>query len=455
MRERSVWILMGLFALGVSGLLGLGMGGIVVLVITPLLVLAMAGLGRMMSRPTDQQWLTMLVVLGFVAKLAGSGARYYVIRHVYGGGDAFGYYRVGMEFANQWRAGNPPPLSGGRGEGTQVLEAIAGVVFAPFMPDPLGGFFLFATLSFFGQLALYAAFRRWAQPHQLKIFAILIFFLPSYVFWPSSIGKDAVMLLGLGIAAYFVARCMEAYETRWLMGAGLSLAGIGFIRVHITALFIGALVITAIVAKPRSHAPGVGLRRLTLIILLAVSGLLVIDAFQARYRTNLLDVGAVESFSESVVDRTSKGTTVPGGAVTSPADVPEAVVFVLFRPFIWEAREFQILLSALETTFLLGLLIWKFPTMYRNRKKWRSDSLVVFSTFYVLAFSVAFSSIRNLGIIARQRTQVLAFLLIVIIALGWDEPQTRKQRITGTRLAVRSEPRQLVSIGGDAGYQSE
>jgi hypothetical protein len=129
-------------------------------------------------------------------------------------------------------------------------------------------------------------------------------------------------------------------------------------------------------------------------------------------------------------------------------------VFVLFRPFIWEAGEFQILLSALETTFLLGLLIWKFPTIYRNRKKWRSNSLVVFSTFYVVAFSVAFSSIRNLGIIARQRTQVLAFLLIVIIALGWDEPQTRKRRSIGTSLPVRSELRELVSIGGSAGRPS-
>ncbi|MEX2624527.1 MAG: glycosyltransferase family 39 protein [Acidimicrobiia bacterium] len=455
MKERAVWISMGLLTVSVGALLGLRMGGIVVLVVTPILVLAMAGVGRMMSRPADREWLTTLVVFGFVAKLAGSGARYLVIRYVYGGGDAFGYYRVGTEFAHQWRAGNPPPLSGNRGEGTQVMEAITGVVFAPFLPDFLGGFFLFAALSFFGQLALYAAIRRWAPSHQLKIVASLIFFLPSYVFWPSSIGKDAVMLLGLGIAAYCVARCMEAYETRWLVGAGLAVAGMGFIRVHISALFVGALLMTAIVAKPRSQARVVGLRRLTLIVLLAVIGFLTVNAFQARYGTNLLDAGDVESFSESVVDRTSKGTTVPGGAVTTPADVPEAVVFVLFRPFIWEAGEFQVLLSALETTFLLGLLIWKLPAMYRNRKKWRSNSLVVFSTLYVLAFSIAFSAVRNLGIIARQRTQVLAFLLIVIIALGWDEPQARKRRSTSpSRPDIAT--RQLVSVGDSAGVrQSE
>ena len=416
---------MGLVTLCFTALLGLRMGGNVVLVLAPLLVLAMAGVGRLISRPLDHQWLPTLVVWGFIAKLLGSGARFFVIRYVYGGGDALGYYRVGIEFANQWRAGNPPPLSGARGEGTQVMEAIAGVVFAPFVPDLLGGFLLFGTLSFIGQLTLYMAFRRWAQPHQLKAFAILIFFLPSYVFWPSSIGKDAVMLLGLGIAAYCVARCMEAYETRWLLGAGVALAGIGFIRVHITALFVGALLLTALITKHRSRAPTVAIRRLTLIALLATTGFVTVGAFEARYRTNLLDVGDIESFSESVVDRTSKGTTVDGGPVTGPADVPEALVLVLFRPFIWEAKEFQIVVSAMETSFLLGLFIWKIPAIYRNRKAWRSNSLIVFSTFYVVAFSIAFSVIRNLGIIARQRTQVLAFFLMAIIALGWEAPAMR------------------------------
>ncbi|HEX5671319.1 MAG TPA: hypothetical protein VFY46_01200, partial [Acidimicrobiia bacterium] len=188
MRESSAWALMGVVTLGLAGLIGLGAGGLTVLVITPLMVVGMAGVGRLLSRPPDAKWLPTLVVLAFVAKVIGAGIRYHFVRNVYHSGDAFGYYRVGMEFANQWRAGNPPSLSGNRGEGTQVMEAIAGFVFAGFKPDFLGGFILFAALSFVGQLAIYAAFRRWAQPHQLKPFAYLAFFLPSYVFWPSSIG---------------------------------------------------------------------------------------------------------------------------------------------------------------------------------------------------------------------------------------------------------------------------
>jgi hypothetical protein len=396
----------------------------------------------------DAKWLPTLVVLAFVAKVIGAGVRYHFVRNVYHSGDAFGYYRVGMEFANQWRAGNPPGLSGNRGEGTQVMEAIAGFVFAGFKPDFLGGFILFATLSFFGQLGIYAAFRRWAQPHQLKPFAFLALFLPSYVFWPSSIGKEAVILLGLGLATYSIARCLERYELRWLLATGVALAGIGSLRIHISALIIGSLFVTAIITRPKAER-GLGTRRLAVIGGLLAIGLVAVSAFQSRFGADLLSIQDVDAFSELVADRTTTGNVIPGEPVSSPADIPEALILVLFRPFLWEATETQVVLSALETTFLIGLVLWKGPAMFRNRHKWRSHGLAVFSTIYVVAFSIAFSAIRNLGIVARQRTQVLVFLIIVVIALGWDEPATRLRQTT-TRPARAPS---LASVGVAAGNE--
>ena len=439
---------MAVVTLAVAGLLGLGAGGLTLVFITPLMVVGMAGVGRLLSRPADAKWLPTMVVLAFVAKVIGAGVRYHFVRNVYHSGDAFGYYRVGMEFANQWRAGNPPSLSGNRGEGTQVMEAIAGFVFAGFKPDFLGGFILFATLSFFGQLGIYAAFRRWAPSHQLKPFALLAFFLPSYVFWPSSIGKEAVILLGLGLATYSIARCLERYELRWLLATGAVLAGIGSLRIHIAALIIASLFATAIIAKPRAER-GLGLRRLAVIGGLLAIGLVAVSAFQSRFGTDLLSIQDVDAFSDQVADRTTTGNIIPGDPVSSPADIPEALILVLFRPFLWEAREIQIALSALETTFLIGLVLWKLPAMFRNRTKWRSHPLAVFSTVYVVAFSIAFSVVRNLGIIARQRTQVLVFLIIVVIALGWEEPTARQRRPT-SQLA-RAPSLESVGVAGDKG----
>ena len=44
---------------------------------------------------------------------------------------------------------------------------------------------------------------------------------------------------------------------------------------------------------------------------------------------------------------------------------------------------------------------------------------MLLSLAFTGAFVIAFSSIFNLGILARQRSQVIPFLLVVIVGLGW------------------------------------
>jgi hypothetical protein len=44
---------------------------------------------------------------------------------------------------------------------------------------------------------------------------------------------------------------------------------------------------------------------------------------------------------------------------------------------------------------------------------------MLFDTLYTIGFVVAFSAIFNLGILARQRVQVLPFLLAALVGLGW------------------------------------
>jgi hypothetical protein len=122
--------------------------------------------------------------------------------------------------------------------------------------------------------------------------------------------------------------------------------------------------------------------------------------------------------------------------VASITDVPGAVALVLFRPFIFEARELQHFLAAAETTFILLLSLWKLPAMLRNWREWRKNAYLVFCTLYTLAFAVAFSVVRNLGIIARQRGQVLAFFLAIVIGLGWTETK----KVSHARIPVPPLP---------------
>ena len=316
-----------------------------------------------MARQVDASWLAKWVAIGFVAKLAGTWARFYMVTTIYGVGDSFRYYRVGTELATQWRDGRIPDLTGRGSFGTQVVEAVTGGIFAIITPDMLGGFLLFAIVAFMGQLMLYAAFRRWAQPHQLKPYAILIFLLPTYAFWPSSIGKDALVLLAIGAAAYFIARSLEAFEIRWLFGLGLAFAAVGVIRIHIAGLMVAAFVLATLFSRsyrPDDHT--IALRRLMVLGAGVGAALLVVGLFPDIFGVDILSSQDRDGFTADVFRRTSeRGTVGSGGFVTSPLEIPGALAHVLYRPFPWEASELQHFLAAGETGLLILLTIWKLP----------------------------------------------------------------------------------------------
>ena len=425
--ETPIWIGAAAAAATFGVLVGIGASGAAVVFIAILGGLLIAFVGGSMTTPADAGWLAKWVVIGFIAKLVGTASRFYMVTELYGLGDSFRYYQVGTDLAAQWRDGRIPDLTGSGSFGTQVVEAVTGAIFAIVTPVMLGGFLLFAILAFLGQILLYAAFRRWAKPHQLKPYAILIFLLPTYAFWPSSIGKDALVILALGASAYFVARSLEAFHVRWLFGLGVALAALGVIRIHIAGLIVAAFVLAALFSRVPSRAdPTMALRRLIVLGAGVAAVILVVGLFPDVFGVDILSTQDRDGFTEDVFRRTSGGTVGTGGVVNSPLDVPAALAHVLYKPFPFEATELQHFVAAGETTLLILLTIWKLPPIIRNIRQWRSNAYVVFCTFYTLGFAVAFSVVRNLGIIARQRGQVLAFFLCFVIALGWEQKEAAR-----------------------------
>ncbi|MGH3649399.1 MAG: hypothetical protein ACRDU9_01720 [Acidimicrobiia bacterium] len=430
-RQTASWLAAGISAAGFGSLIAFGASGAAIVFMAILATLMFGGIGWAMRTDSDAAWLPRWVVLGFLAKLAGTLARFWMVAVFYEGGDSYRYYRVGTELALQWREGRVPGLTGAGAFGTQVVEAITGGMFAIFTPDLLGGFVMFSILAYFGQLTLYAGFRRWARPHQLKPYAVLIFLLPTYAFWPSSIGKDALVLFALGGAAYFTARAVRAFELRWILGLALFLGILGFIRIHVAGLVVIGLVAAGVVARlPEGVDPLARIRRWVFVGVALAAGALVLARFPDIFGVDLTGEAGLDAFTSDVVRRTSEaGTVAAGGVVTGPADVPGAIALALFRPFAFEASELQHFFAAAETTLLAGLTIWKVPAMLRSWRLWRANGYVVFCTFFVVAYSIAFSVVRNLGIVARQRGQVLAFFLCLLIAMGWEERHVVKPEI--------------------------
>lgn len=434
--EAGAWLAAALIVVGIvgAGFAGFSVGNVVMLVLFLILSLV---IGRLMSNERDQTWLPAMVVGAFLAKMVGAAVRYGVYEYVYfRQGDAGVYHGTGIQLADVWRDWVVPNLEGARGSGTRFLEVVTGFLYAPYTPDIIGGFIIFAMVSLVGQILFYAAFRN-ALPHaRLKLYAALVFFVPSLVFWPASIGKDAVMMLFIGLAAYGAAGLMNRYEFKWIPVIAVGAAGCVAIRPHVGALVVGALCAAMLFAR-RPRVTSARVRRLSMIALAAGAIFAIVTLSADDIGLNVDDL-ELEPFLDEVQRRTNQGgSAVEGDPILSISDLPQGALRVLFRPLIHEAANPLSLASGIEGTALLLLILWKLPRVVRSFRMLRRDPYLMFSLFYVVGFIVVFSPVLNLGILARQRTQMLPLLLALIVAMGWPEREEEEVDHTGPARARR------------------
>ncbi len=404
-------------ALGWS--IGTGSEHISAVMVAIVMAAAVAYLAGRLARDEDRAWLPTMVMAGFTGKLVASWVRWWVLVDYYrGSGDAVGYHARGIEYSALWRGFEAPPLA----LRTEAMEAVAGLVYVPYTPNFLGGFFLFATIAFFGQMYLYAAFRRSVATRRLKLYALAVFFVPTVVYWPSSIGKESVMVLGLGIAAYGVSKLLNdgALNSLPIIAIGLIISGV--IRPHIAAMQVAGVAGALFLAK-RGGVAEFPAKRIVLLGLVGAMAMAVLLVAAADFGISLDDPTAlnqVNNVIDGVEQQTNKGgSSVSGGFITSPAQFPEVAVRVLFRPLPYEAHNPPALASSFEGLLLLVILVWRLPAMLRRGVKMRRDPYLLFCFIFTIGFILAFSAFLNLGLMARERSMIMPFLLALIVGLGF------------------------------------
>src|SRR5262249_8435928 len=136
--------------------------------------------------------------------------------------DARTYNVWGTRLAESFRQLNFTPDTGSDVPGTGAMRYISGLVHAVCNSDEMAALLIFAWIAFLGCYFLYRAFVTAVPDSDRYRYAALLFFWPSIVFWPSSIGKESVRLFSLGLAALGAAR----FFTRRPGGITLAFVGI-------------------------------------------------------------------------------------------------------------------------------------------------------------------------------------------------------------------------------------
>ena len=387
----------------------------------------------------DDEPLTTLIVVALVVKLAASFARYYIAFSLYGSGDAKRYDSYGTEIAESFHRGKLPltDLLTLR-QGTEFIDDLTGLIYGLTGPSRLGGFLVYSFIGFWGLFLFHRAARIGLPEGSQRRYALLVFFLPSLVFWPSSIGKEAVMLLSLGVCAYGAARILERRGWGWIcLAAGV---GLGYmVRPHVPVVVLAALAIAVVFRRRRGQPPLLGpMGRIVTIVVLTAALAFVLGRAVDRLLPRSEATSTPEAVGE-LLDRAATGLDEGGSEIDRPSpnnviEYPGAVFSVLFRPTVLEAGTAGNVVAAAETTLVLALCVvsWRrlrnLPAMAFRRP------YVLFCVVYTGIFAFAWSSFTNLGALARQRVQVWPFVLLLLAV-----PAARTTR--PRRLATPTSPR--------------
>jgi hypothetical protein len=378
-----------------------------------------------------------LLVAALALKLFGALVRYWVAVDIYDGiADAFEYHRVGVELAMHFRGGN---FDTGLASlnGTDFISFFTGIVYTITGPSIFAGFLLYSWLAFAGMFYLYRAFTIAIPDGNKRSYARLLFFMPSMLYWPSSIGKEAWMLLTLGLAAFGTARLLTGRPWRGLVVAGVSLWLAVIVRAHVAGMVVLGLVLAYLLVRPPRRLGALG----PAVKLFALAALVVVAvALLGRTQSYLLEKGIdPQDGVTSVLAETGSRTDYGGSNFEAPstgvwlAKLPLAAVTILFRPFPFEVHNAQAAITALESSLLLCLAILRRRAIGQAVRHLRRWPYVAFVLVYSTLFVVAFSSIANFGILARERTQLLPFFLVLLAVPGSRTRQAAASAATTDR----------------------
>jgi hypothetical protein len=255
-----------------------------------------------------------------------------------------------------------------------------------------------------------------AQPALLLALGLF----PSILFWSSIVGKDPVMLMGVGLYAYGLVGWTRARRVAylfWLFGGVFAAAAVRLWMGPI--MLLPALPVLVPPTAPRALRWSVVVGGLGAALLLA-------RAFAREMQVDgLVDVlEAAGSVSQAwavggSAQRLPFDITTPGGLA---AFLPLGMFTALFRPLPLDAHNAFAALAAIENTALLGLCAL---AAFRFRAVRLADPVVRWAILFLLTWSGVYGilSYQNLGAAVRFKSQILPVLLLLPLYLAFERPR--------------------------------
>jgi hypothetical protein len=391
---------------------------------------------------------------GVMAKLLGATVFCFVYVYYYKGGDTIAYFEASRSYVKLLEL-RPSAFSGvyfgantqsnftqfdmytGLPFGNMYFEARSAFVVRLLVPVLIMGLnsyllssIVLSFLSFFGIWRMYQLFYRY-YPSMYKVMAYGFLFLPTVVFWGSGMLKDTITLSGFCIFVSSFEKCFISKQQRMKNLIFFLIAGyvVLIIKPYIIMASVPGIIAWLFHNKVRKiRSQGLKTLAIPFIYLLSIGvGIAILSVLGSKLDKFSLDKILFsakeaqmdlknENYQGHAFDIGNYDATVLGVI----SKVPIATLSGLCRPFIWEARNFVMILSALENLVLMYLLIYPFirPGPRKTFKFLFNNPLLlfVFSYSILFAFSIGIST-SNFGALIRFKIAYASFLAVLLLIL--------------------------------------
>jgi hypothetical protein len=399
---------------------------------------------RVKSEPQYRNFIT-----GLSVKIGGAFGFCFVYIFIYSGGDTIAYFESARSMANLFTedAGDYFRVIGSQPnmENFNLFSEYTGYPWAYMYFDPKTNFLvklispivllcfnsyllstvIFSIFSFIGIWKAYSIFVYYYPQYYKALFWCFVV-LPTSVFWASGILKDTIILSSVGVFLYCLFMLFELKQRSWkyFFWLGISAWFILQIKPYVMmALLPGSLL--WLFGKDLLRKNVGAALVLATIAFFAIYGLSVVVGFGASFSASLQDL-----ISEaSVKQRDLKQAYYAGNSfdigdyeptITGALSVaPNALMAGLFRPTLLDARNVQMILSALENTFILALFLVVFVFRFRSIGKTLSSNpfLILCISFAVLMALLIGLSTSNFGALVRFKTVFESYFLAALYLL--------------------------------------
>jgi hypothetical protein len=441
------------------------------LLLTPIYLGIFYGLAFAVRSKVTNVYTRPYFIPALTLKFIGAIALGLIYTYYYDGGDTINYYdqasviyhafgdSFGAGFKMLTTSGDYDPALAkyigqipwfGRGSNEYfVLRAAAFFALLDFNTYTVTALF-FALVSFSGIWAMYMTFAK-IRPILYKELAVAVFFIPSVFFWGSGLMKDSLCLGALGWIFYaFYRGAIEKRDIlRCLIIGALAAFPIVATKIYILLAFLPPALLW-VVNENNARIRNSTVRLVVKPLFFAVGGGLAffattrLTAGDARFDLNKIGerskITSEYLYQVSVAQQGSAYNlgTLDGTLSGMVKLAPQAIFVSLFRPFLWEARNPVMLLSAMEATYFIWFTI---SILYKNgvlRTLRLIGTTPVLTLCFVFSLIFAFAvgtSTSNFGTLVRYKIPLMPFYLCgLLITQSMSQP-TRKR--TAARPALR------------------